>query len=401
MKKVKQEKGGKKNNIETILSHFAISLFAHHTIDDILWDVAKNVISKLEFEDCVIYLVDKERNVLVQKAAFGPKNPHGRQIYEPIEIPMGKGIVGSVAETGIPELIYNTANDKRYILDDEFRLSEITVPIKINEEVIGIIDSEHSEKGFFKKWHLRALELIATLCAQKIVNLPNGQFSGAAPARESFKNLKLTALDNRLNPHFLFNSLAAIQHFITLNDSENALKYLSRFGKMIRRSINQVNQDWVSLEEEMELVASYLDLEKLRSGNILDYRIEKTNDPDEPPLIPNLLVHPIVDNLFNQNKAHKIDEKFLTIQMSFSSLKLKISLDFVCKVNGGDPDSISDFEIFDYRRDNFLLDRIDLLKKQLGEDFSMSTSPRLIKFNSSFKIYQSVRLILPLQQKPG
>src|SRR5690606_24718828 len=127
---------------ETI-NYFAISLFGQNTEDEILWDLARNCISRLGFEDCVIYLVDEDRRVLIQKAAYGPKNPKGFTIHDPLEIPLGAGIVGSVALSGKAELVHDTSKDPRYIQDDAFRYSELCVPIMVEDKVIGVIDSEH------------------------------------------------------------------------------------------------------------------------------------------------------------------------------------------------------------------------------------------------------------------
>src|SRR5690606_41097020 len=66
---------------------------------------ARNCISRLGFEDCVIYLVDEEKKLLKQKAAYGPKNSRAFEIVNPISIPFGKGIVGDVAQSGKPSVI--------------------------------------------------------------------------------------------------------------------------------------------------------------------------------------------------------------------------------------------------------------------------------------------------------
>ena len=63
---------------------FTTSLMLQETEEDALWDVVRNCISKLNFEDAVIYLLDRERNVLVQKAAYGPKNPNKEDILNGI-----------------------------------------------------------------------------------------------------------------------------------------------------------------------------------------------------------------------------------------------------------------------------------------------------------------------------
>ncbi|MBL7742585.1 MAG: GAF domain-containing protein [Chitinophagaceae bacterium] len=153
---------------EKALNEFATSLYGQHTIEDILWDTARNCIEKIGFTDCVIYLKEDARDMLVQAAAFGPKNPYRREILNKIEIPVGKGIVGSVAKTGKAEIIRNTGKDPRYILDDEKRLSEITVPVMVDGKVFAVIDSEHPKKHFFNRYHLWSLEKVAGICSERI-----------------------------------------------------------------------------------------------------------------------------------------------------------------------------------------------------------------------------------------
>ncbi len=136
----------RKIQAQKILNYFATSLYGQNTVEDICWDVAKNCISQLRFVDCMVYIFDPQRNVLMQKAAYGPKSPDKHEILNPIEIPMGKGIVGSVALSGKPEIVGNTSKDSRYIVDDERRYSEITVPIFVDGKIFGIIDSEHPRR---------------------------------------------------------------------------------------------------------------------------------------------------------------------------------------------------------------------------------------------------------------
>jgi signal transduction histidine kinase/DNA-binding response OmpR family regulator len=157
----------RKQTDETI-NYFASSLFGKNTIDEILWDVAKNCIARLGLVDCVIYLLDEKRGVLIQKAAYGQKNPEEFKIHVPIEIAVGKGIVGAVAASGVAEIVGDASLDPRYIVDDQQRFSELAVPLIIHSKVIGVIDSEHPEKNFFTQYHLDALTTIASICSSKI-----------------------------------------------------------------------------------------------------------------------------------------------------------------------------------------------------------------------------------------
>jgi len=157
-----------RQDIDETINYFATSLYGKNTVDEILWDVAKNCIARLGFVDCVIYLFNDEQTALIQKAAYGNKNPEAYAILNPIEIPLGEGIVGNVARSGKPERIADTTKDPRYITDDEVRYAELAVPLLLQNQVIGVIDSEHPEKGFFKEHHQEALQTIAAICSNKI-----------------------------------------------------------------------------------------------------------------------------------------------------------------------------------------------------------------------------------------
>ena len=157
--------------IQQTVNYFLSSLYNRETVEDILWDVARNCIGRLGFTDCVIYLRSEDGLYMEQKAAWGAKTDEEKRIISPIRIPVGKGIVGAVAKSGKAEIIADTAMDDRYILDDALRFSEITVPIISEDQVIGVIDSEHPERNFFTEKHLSILTAIASLCAIKMVHL--------------------------------------------------------------------------------------------------------------------------------------------------------------------------------------------------------------------------------------
>jgi AraC-like DNA-binding protein/putative methionine-R-sulfoxide reductase with GAF domain len=154
-----------------ILSYFATSLFDKHKEGEVLWDIVKNCIGQLDLEDAVIYMVDVERQMLVQKAAYGNKDKGSRKILSPIEIPVGTGIVGGVAQSRQWELIDDVSLDTRYVLDDFARLSELAVPIFSNGVVIGVLDAEHTSKGFFEQRHVLIFQLVAKLTATKLEQL--------------------------------------------------------------------------------------------------------------------------------------------------------------------------------------------------------------------------------------
>lgn len=149
------------------------------SLDRILWRITDTAIAELGFVDCIIYLVDDSGTVLNQRAAYGPKGHAGRFIIDPIAIPIGEGIVGTVAATGRAVIISDTRQDPRYLVDDGPRLSELAVPIVGEGRVLGVIDSEHPELDFYTPEHLEAVTAIAALVSGQIASAIL-----ARPARE-------------------------------------------------------------------------------------------------------------------------------------------------------------------------------------------------------------------------
>ena len=157
-----------KSNELDIVREFAISLLKQNTLDDLCWDIAQNIGRLLRFEDCVIYL--REENELIQVAAYGIKNPEKRVIDNRITIPIGEGIVGTVAETGMAEMVTDVSRDPRYIADKFGGKSELTVPLIYQDEVIGIIDSESAELNGFTRSDLRMFQSLADICSSRIAS---------------------------------------------------------------------------------------------------------------------------------------------------------------------------------------------------------------------------------------
>lgn len=151
-----------------IVSEFAIEMLSLNTEEEVLWFMARNVVSQLGFTDVVIYTLDAEEKHLVQRAASGNKDDDANNVVNPISIPMGEGIVGKTALSQQAILIDDTRDDPDYIIDDDSRLSELAVPIVAQDQTLGVIDSEHPSKGFYTQQHLKTVTAIASIAATKI-----------------------------------------------------------------------------------------------------------------------------------------------------------------------------------------------------------------------------------------
>lgn len=190
----------KKQNFLNGINHFVTRLLVKENINDIAWEIAEDVIELFGFEDCVIYILNKDLGCMEQIAAYGPKMAKGRQVVNPITVAIGEGIVGAVAKSGKVEVIADTSQDERYIVDDTVRLSELSVPIIADGEVIGVIDSEHEQANFFQKEHVDTLVTIANLAANRLKNAKakRRQLKAEAELRDSERKLR-AILDSALD----------------------------------------------------------------------------------------------------------------------------------------------------------------------------------------------------------
>jgi PAS domain S-box-containing protein len=156
--------------LETV-NNFSNDLQDVKTIDRLVWNLVNVLMNKFHFEDCVVYLLDKEGENLVQVAANGKKLNPDVKISSPLVLKMGEGIVGAAAKSKKSINVKDTTIDSRYVVDDVDRLSELSVPIVTNGELLGVIDSEHPEKNYFTQDHVDVLTTIANIAASRIKNL--------------------------------------------------------------------------------------------------------------------------------------------------------------------------------------------------------------------------------------
>ncbi|HUR30993.1 MAG TPA: histidine kinase, partial [Saprospiraceae bacterium] len=330
-KLLQQRRENKKS--DQIIDYFANSVYSENSVNEICWDIARNCISQLGFEDCVVYILDKDRNVMIQKAAFGPKNPKGNEIINPLEIPIGQGIVGTVAQTGLPLLIDDTSKDHRYISDDIVRMSELAVPIIHEQKVIGVIDSEHPHRNYFTNEHLKTLTTIASISSFKIADA-----QASMMARESafklmevntlFAESQLKALRAQMNPHFVFNCLNSIQECIVTKKYTEASAYLNKFAKLFRLVLNNSGKLLITIDEEIEILKLYLELESMRFEHSFQYSfyIDPAIESDDI-LMPSMFLQPIVENALWHGLMHKAGDRKLEI--SFHKVSEEV---FSCSV---------------------------------------------------------------------
>ena len=304
-----------KNNLEheKIVNYFSSSLIDKAIVDDVLWDVAKNLIGRLGFVDCMIYLWNDDKTKMIQKAGFGPKGSVEEINKQHFDVLPGQGVVGYVMETKEAVLIKDTSKDIRYRSDEMIRSSEITVPVIYNNELVGVIDSEHHEKNFFTAQHLQILNTIATLMATKIRSIEAEGFLQRTriemySMNEQLSKARLEALRSQMNPHFIFNCINSIDALIQSNDKYNATVYLNKFAKLIRGILDSSKQNTISLANDLDTLKLYIQLEQFRHEDKFTAEIKADDELlQDDYKVPPLIIQPFVENAILHGLRYRND----------------------------------------------------------------------------------------------
>ncbi len=134
--------------------------------------------------------------------------------------------------------------------------------------------------------------------------------------RQQFKMSKMTALRAQMNPHFIFNSLNSVQDYILRDNKRAANKYISKFSKLMRYTLNASENEFTNLNLELEALELYLSIESMRFDNTLQYQIKVDQNIDQSQyLIPTMILQPYVENAIKHGLMHASGEKFLHIKV--------------------------------------------------------------------------------------
>jgi sensor histidine kinase YesM len=119
-------------------------------------------------------------------------------------------------------------------------------------------------------------------------------------------DLEMQALRAQMNPHFIFNCLSAINHFILNNETDKASDYLTQFSRLLRMVLVNAGKPVVTLEEEVSMLRLYLNMEQLRFKDAFDYFIYADADV-QPSMInvPSFILQPFCENAIWHGLLHK------------------------------------------------------------------------------------------------
>lgn len=128
--------------------------------------------------------------------------------------------------------------------------------------------------------------------------------------------LEQTMLRSQMNPHFLFNSLNSIKLYIINNEKKNAVHYLNKFSKLVRKILEASSQREISLAEELETVELYMNIENIRFSNEIVFKINIEDDIDVHNVkIPSLILQPFLENALWHGLSSKEGEKNIQLDV--------------------------------------------------------------------------------------
>jgi LytS/YehU family sensor histidine kinase len=135
--------------------------------------------------------------------------------------------------------------------------------------------------------------------------------------QHQLKLSKETALRAQMNPHFIFNVLNSIKSYIYENDKKKAVSYLQNFSDLVRKILEQSSMSWVKLDEEIELLKLYIELESMLFVNEFKCTVEVDEKIDmSHTSLPSLILQPFIENAFKHGLRHKLGDKKIDIIFS-------------------------------------------------------------------------------------
>ncbi|WP_343660760.1 histidine kinase [Chryseobacterium sp.] len=203
--------------------------------------------------------------------------------------------------------------DNKVLEDTEQRISQLEKEKELKDELI-------------RKKNVFNYSLIGTLIL--LTGLIIFIFRTLKKVQTKNKKIALQSLRREMNPHFIFNSLNSVNHFIATNNELEANQYLTKFSKLMRGVMENSTEDFIPFQQELDLLQNYLALEKTRFTDKFDYEIEVDESLNMQNLqIPGMLIQPFLENAVWHGLRYRMDKGFLKLSFEKSDSYLKILIE--------------------------------------------------------------------------
>jgi tetratricopeptide (TPR) repeat protein len=210
----------------------------------------------------------------------------------------------------LEEQILNS-NTIRYVNDIIFRYDSQK---KSNEIIVLAKQKEIAELNVRKKNTALLISGIVLALLTGIFYILYRQYQ--LKNEKKLLTLEQSMLRSQMNPHFLFNSLNSIKLYIINNEQKNAVNYLNKFSKLVRKILEASSLREISLADELETIKLYMNIENIRFSNDIDFKI-KISDTIDPHnvKIPSLILQPFLENAIWHGLSSKTKDKKIIINI--------------------------------------------------------------------------------------
>lgn len=128
---------------------------------------------------------------------------------------------------------------------------------------------------------------------------------------------KLVALRTQLNPHFIFNAMSSIENYMSTHNPEEASMYLIKFSALMRRILHNSEENWITLQEEIDLMKVYVEIESLRMKTPIQFTVDISEHIDtENTMVPSLFIQPFIENSIEHGISKKEDPGIIKIHIN-------------------------------------------------------------------------------------
>jgi len=263
--------------------------------------------------------------------------------------------------------------------------------LKQEKRIQSLIASQKIKEADIKRQRTLLWSLIGALSL--FSGLIYALFRNIKQKQKANRVIKLQSLRTQMNPHFIFNSLNSVNNFISKNDERSANKFLSDFSKLMRTVLKNSDQDFVSLETEIQTLRIYLDLEHFRFGEKFDFTLEVDEDIDTSQVeIPPMLIQPYIENAIWHGLRYKEEKGLLKLHFFKENDKL------FCTIEDNGIGRIKSAALKTNNQKNYqstgiknTTERIDLLNKIYGTHLGIS----ITDINNANQSGTLVRISLP------
>jgi hypothetical protein len=152
-------------------------------------------------------------------------------------------------------------------------------------------------------------------------------YRSAQSSKKANQLLALKSLRSQMNPHFIFNALNSVNHFIAQQDERTANRFLSDFSQLMRLVLENSQEDFITLQKEQEILTLYMKLEHYRFRDKFDYEIEIDESINPETIkVPPMLIQPYLENAVWHGLRYRDTKGFLKLTMALDGSKLIIKI---------------------------------------------------------------------------